>query len=106
MGKQVNQDLGMSIEVMKVAMTILEESWSSADEAEEKFQVVLTARIFLGTFCWGLRGEELLLVSVGGTRKVWSAVKAHRTKHVMLALVGVRKGLAGGRMFLCTIPVP
>ena len=100
MGKQIKQDLGLSIEVMKVAMDLLERSWETATNGKERHQVVVTAMIFLGTFCWGLRGEELLLISVGGTRKVWTAVHAHKISHVMLALMGTRKGLSGGRMFL------
>jgi hypothetical protein len=56
--------------------------------------------IFYGTFCWGLRGEDLLLVTVDGTRRVWQHSVTHRTPHVMLALVGKRKRLPGSRAFL------
>ena len=100
MGRQVVQDLGISIEVMHELQDLLEADWRVSNTTEERRKVCEAAFIFIGVFCWGLRGEEIFLVTLGATRQVWKYCRHHPTDHIMLALVGRRKKFVGERAFL------
>ena len=100
MGRQIKQDLGLSIEVMLELQRLLERDWRNSNDVEERRQVCIASVLFIVAFCWGLRGEELLLIALGATRQVWPHSQVHPTPHVMLALVGSRKRLTGDRAFL------
>ena len=101
LGRQIKQDCGLSIGVMHKVQELLEADWEESEgDVEARRGIVEVALIFYGTFCWGLRGEDLLLITMCGTRRVWQHCVAHRTPHVMLALVGRRKRLPGSRAFL------
>lgn len=88
MGEQVNQDLGLTIEVMHAVQKKLEARWTLATTPDEHRRVAEDAMLFYGTFCWGLRGEELFLIAAGATRQVYPATLRHRTPHRMLGLIG------------------
>ena len=100
MGHQIVQDLGISIEVMHELQDLLEADWRVSNTTEERRKVCEAAFIFIGVFCWGLRGEEMFLVDLGATRQVWKYCRHHPTDHIMLALVGRRKTFVGERAFL------
>jgi len=100
LGRQLRQDLGISIGVMLEIQRDLELRWGTSRSGEERRSLAELAVLFLVVFCWGLRGEEIFLISLGATRKVWDPSQAHVTPHVMLALVGRRKRLIGNRAFL------
>ena len=68
MGHQIVQDLGISIEVMHELQDLLEADWRVSNTTEERRKVCEAAFIFIGVFCWGLRGEEIFLVTLGATR--------------------------------------
>ena len=100
LGRQIKQDMAISIEVMIEIQKLLERDWISARTANERLLVVIAAMLFIVPFCWGLRGEELLLISLGACRQVWSHSQNHPIAHVMIALVGRRKRLVEERAFL------
>jgi len=100
LGRQIRQDLGLSIGVMLEVQRDLETQWSACRFGHERRRVAELAVLFILVFCWGLRGEEIFLISLGATRKVWEPSQTHGTPHVMLALVGRRKRLIGNRAFL------
>jgi len=100
LGRQLKQDLGLSIGVMLEVQRALEAQWRVCPSGQERRRVAELAVLFIVVFCWGLRGEEIFLISLGATRKVWDPSQAHGTPHVMLALVGRRKRLIGNRAFL------
>jgi len=101
LGRQLRQDLGISIGVMLEIQRELERRWlSSRPGQEERRDIAELAVMFIVVFCWGLRGEEMFLISLGALRKVWGPSQGHATPHVMLALVGRRKRLIGDRAFL------
>jgi len=100
LGRQIRQDLGLSIGVMLEIQRDLEVRWGTSGSSAERRSLAELAVLFIVVFCWGLRGEEIFLISLGATRQVWEASQAHQTPHVMLALVGRRKRLIGNRAFL------
>jgi len=100
LGRQIRQDLGLSIGVMLEIQRDLEVQWLACRSGHERRRVAEVAVLFIVVFCWGLRGEEIFLISLGATRKVWDPSQAHEIPHVMLALVGRRKRLIGNRAFL------
>jgi hypothetical protein len=100
MGRQIVQDLGISIEVMHELQDLLEADWRVSNTTKERWKVCEAAFIFIGVFCWGLRGEEIFLVTLGATRHVWKYCRHHPMDHIMLALVGRRKTFVGEHAFL------
>jgi len=100
LGRQLRQDLGLSIGVMLEIQRELEVQWTDSRRGRKRRDLAVTAVLFIVVFCWGLRGEEVFLISLGATRKVWDPSQAHEVSHVMLALVGRRKRLIGNRAFL------
>jgi hypothetical protein len=58
MRHQIVQDLSISIEVMHELQDLLEADWHDAKTSEERRKVCETAFIFIGVFCWGLRGQR------------------------------------------------
>jgi len=67
MGIQRKQDLGIFIDVMLGIQYILEEDWGKADSLLSKKGICEVMMMYLGTFCWGVCSEELLLVHLGAT---------------------------------------
>lgn len=63
LGRQLDQDLGILIDVMLKIQELLEEEWEETESWEDRKRVAECAFVFYGTFCWCLRGEELLLIS-------------------------------------------
>jgi len=100
LGRQLKQDLGISIGVVLEIQRDLERRWATSRPGPMRRKLAELAVIFIVVFCWGLRGEEMFLISLGALRKVWDPSQAHATPHVMLALVGRRKRLIGDRAFL------
>jgi len=100
LGRQLRQDLGLSIGVMLEVQRDLESRWTTSGSGQERRLVAELAVIFIVVYCWGLRGEEIFLISLGALRKVWDPSQSHATPHVMLGLVGRRKRLIGSRTFL------
>jgi len=78
----------------------LEVRWADSCPGQERRRVAELAVLFIVVYCWGLRGEEVFLISLGALRKVWGPSQHHVTPHVMLGMVGRRKRLIGCRAFL------
>jgi len=100
LGRQLHQDLGISIGVMLEVQRDLESRWWECRTAQARRPVAELAVLFIVVYCWGLRGEEVFLISLGALRKVWGPSQSHVIPHVLLALVGRRKRLIGCRAFL------
>lgn len=89
MGDKVRQDLGVSIELMHALMKRYEERWVSARGNHRLQQNVLFPAVFcIVAFCCALRGEEVPMMSLGGIIKHMKDGLAHKTPHVVIALVG------------------
>jgi len=100
LGRQLRQDLGISIGVMLELQRDLEVRWANSNPGQERRRVAELAVLFIVVYSWGLRGEEVFLISLGALRKVWGPSQLHATHHVMLGMVGRRKRLIGCRAFL------
>jgi hypothetical protein len=68
-GQVVKQDWPIPIETLHAVQALLEEEWNHTEGNEErKKQVAEIGVWFIGGFCLGLRGEEMLLIEYSGTK--------------------------------------
>jgi hypothetical protein len=65
--KQVGQVQKLDKKVLHVADKILEEQWSRATTTNQKKRVAEMGVWFVGGFCTGLQGEEMLNIELAGT---------------------------------------
>ena len=65
------QDLGISIEIILGVQYILDVDCRGDNTLLAKKDICDIMMSYLGTFYWGLRREELLLIHLGATPKVW-----------------------------------
>jgi hypothetical protein len=94
MGDKVRQDLAISIEQMHELMKRYEERWEAAGDNRMIQRSVLFPALFcIVAFCCALRGEEVPLMSLTGTVMHWEEALAHKTPHVVVALLGKFKTL-------------
>ena len=100
MGRQVKQDLGISIDVLLAVQAFLEEDWMAATSWKEKRKISEAGFIFVTEYCLGFRGEEKFLVTRNHTMEVNRYCDRHSVPHFMLGMVGQRKGIPGVRVFL------
>jgi hypothetical protein len=61
-GELKKQDDPISIEVLKAIELMLELEWSQAIKPEQRKHVAEMGVWFIGGFCSGLRGEEMILI--------------------------------------------
>jgi hypothetical protein len=66
-GELKKQDEPISIEVLKAIELMLELEWSQAIKPEQRKRVAEMGVWFIGGFCSGLRGEEMILIERAGT---------------------------------------
>jgi hypothetical protein len=90
MGDKVKQDLGVTIDQMHMLMANYERRWALAGNGREsQSRVVFPALFCVVGFCCALRGEELPLMSLTGTRMhLEEGLRHHAMPHVVVALLG------------------
>jgi hypothetical protein len=59
-------DKEFTIDVIHAVDRILESEWEQARRADDKKRIAEMGTWFLGGFCTGLRGEEMLLIELAG----------------------------------------
>jgi hypothetical protein len=92
MGEIVRPDRALSLDLMLAISRIMEDEWSQALSMEMRWSLAMEASFYLVGFCCALRGEEIPLTDLFGTRTHWDAGESHSTKHVVVALLGRFKG--------------
>ena len=65
-GQVRKPDKEMSIKVLHAADTILEEEWAGARTIGQKKRIAEMGTWFVGGFCTGLRGKEMLTIELAG----------------------------------------
>lgn len=107
MGDKVQQDLGITIEQMHKLMHRYEERWISArDNRDQRGLVLFPALFTVLCFCCGLRGEEMPLMSLSGTRLHFRQARDHPTMpHVVVALLGRFKTEIGEKYHLMPLVI-
>lgn len=67
-GEVTKQDEPISIEVLKKVEEILEERWAGTQCPDLRRSIALSGAWYMIGFCAGLRGEEMLIIELAGTR--------------------------------------
>jgi hypothetical protein len=109
-GQVRKQDKEMSIasiEVLHAADAILEDQWSRAGNPNEKKQIAEMGVWFVGGFCIGLRGEEMLNIELAGTANNIKHLEDEVNPHFKFILLGRTKGnqLSGAKFGVPCVPV-
>ncbi len=106
MGDVVRQDKAISVEVMGALMEEFEKDWISLEreggEDEEREKILFGALFAVVAYVVGLRGEEVPLMDLAGTRNHFSRAvhtgpnaNGECMAHVVIALLGRFKGETG-----------
>ena len=64
----MKQDWSISIEVLHEVEQILESEWQNAREKSIRKKAAELGTWYMCGFCAGLRGEEMLLIELAGTK--------------------------------------
>lgn len=102
MGRLVNQDLGISIEVLLEMLRMYEmELWNDKTSTSRRRDLVMAGAAFVALFGGALRGGEILLAEATELVKRQEDGKYHsKHPHVVLPLMGRFKGETGERNVL------
>jgi hypothetical protein len=103
MGEIVRPNRAPSLDLMLAISRIMEDEWSQALSMEMRWSLAMEGSFYLVGFCCALRGEEIPLTDLFGTRTHWDAGESHSTKHVVVALLGKFKGETGESYHLMPI---
>ena len=94
--KQVGQirkpDRVLTKEIIHAADKPLEADWLNATQAAEQKRIAEMGAWFLGGFCTGLRGEEMLLIELAGTANSLVHLGASKNAHFVFVITGRTKG--------------
>ena len=93
MGDTVSPDLGISIGVLLALLDLLEDEWNETDALEEQTEVVELAFMCVVAFMLALRGNEIMIVHLGGIIQYLDESTQDPTiPHVLITLKGRLKG--------------
>jgi hypothetical protein len=85
MGQVRKPDKELTINVIHAVDKLLETEWQSTCQSDEKKRIAEMGAWFIGGFCTGLRGEEMLLIELAGTAN--SLVHMDDVKHAHFLFV-------------------
>jgi hypothetical protein len=104
MGDNVQQDLGLTADIMVKLLERLELEWKVTEkDGEERLWITQLGVFCLAGYARALRGEEITKIELGGVRKHFVDGGTSATPHVMFTLVGRFKGEQGGRHHLMPV---
>lgn len=87
------QNYALTEEMVHRLLDVLDEAWWAAEEnSQDRKEIAELACYVLATYCGGLRGEEVPLISLKGMLEYWEETRNHRNPHLVLALRGRFKG--------------
>ena len=100
-------DKEMSIEVLHAADHILEAEWSNSRTTSQRKRITERGVWFVGGFCTGLRGDEMMLIELAGTANSIKHLDALVNAHFKFILLGRTKGnqLSGAKFGVPCVPV-
>jgi hypothetical protein len=104
MGDNVQQDLGLTSDIMVKLLERLELEWKVTEKGgEERLWITQLGVFCLAGYARALRGEEITKIELGGVRKHFFDGGTSATPHVMFTLVGRFKGEQGERHHLMPV---
>ena len=93
MGDTVSPDLGISIEVLLALLMLLEDEWNETNALEEQTEVVEVAFMCVVSFMLALRGNEIMIIHLGGLIEYLDkSTQDPKLPHVLVTLKGRLKG--------------
>jgi len=99
-GEVVKPDWPIPVEVVKHIDQTLNRLWKNETANEDKKRIAEMGAWFVGGFCVGLRGEEMLLIELKGTSDNLRFLSDTDNPHFVLRLKGRTKGcLIAGKGF-------
>lgn len=98
MGRVVKQDVALSLDILKKAMSNLDYELTQTDHKDaRRREIIMLGGFLLIGFCDALRGNEVFLVERSSLCKYGLRGINHRRPHVMIPLMGRFKGETGER---------
>jgi hypothetical protein len=85
-------DKELTIDVIHAADKILETEWGNAITKMQKRKILEMGTWFLGGFCTGLRGEEMILIELAGTANSLAHLHDEKDAHFLFVILGRTKG--------------
>ena len=91
------------MELLREMLMLLKVKYLESDNLEEKLNIVELGVLLCGGFCGGLRGEEIMKITLNETLENVDAGLGHKTPHIPMALKGKFKGEIGVKCHLIPI---
>jgi hypothetical protein len=106
-GQIQKPDKEMSIKVLHATDKILEDEWNTAWTPLQKKQIAEMGAWFVGGFCTGLRGEEMVNIELAGTANSVKHLDDEVNAHFKFIVLGRTKGnqLSGAKFGVPCVPV-
>jgi hypothetical protein len=106
-GQVQKPDKDLLIDELHATDKILEEQWSAACTPALKKKVAEMGTWFVGGFCMGLRGEEMLQIELAGTASSLCHLDDKVNAHFKFIILGKTKGnlLSGAKFGIPCVPV-
>lgn len=101
MGEIVRPDRALSTAILLEILNLLEAEWES--HPDRHFALASEGAFYVIAFCCALRGEEVPLADLLGTRKHWATSTSNNPPHIVIALLGRFKGEIGENYHLLPI---
>lgn len=105
-GQVRKPDKEISIEVLHAADQILEDEWANASSPAKRKRVAEMGVWFVGGFCTGLRGEEMVHIELAGTANSVKYLTSEVNAHFKFIILGQTKGnqLSGAKFGVPCVP--
>jgi hypothetical protein len=91
-GQAWKPDRVLTIDIIHAVDRILENEWEHARRTEEQKCIAEMGAWFIGGFCTGLRGEEMLLIKLAGTANNLKHMTDDKNAHFVFVISGSIKG--------------
>jgi hypothetical protein len=91
-GQVRKPDRVLTIDIIHAVDRILESNWESARTADERKRIAEMGAWYIGGFCTGLRGEEMLLIELAGTANSLVHLVDVKNAHFVYVISGRTKG--------------
>jgi hypothetical protein len=106
-GQVRKPDRVLTIDIIHAVDRILETEWENAERSDERKRIAEMGTWFLGGFCTGLRGEEMLLIELAGTANSLVHLGDPKDAHFVFVISGRTKGdqVSGAKFGVPCVPV-
>jgi hypothetical protein len=106
-GEVRKQDKLVTIDVLHKVEIILEDQWKIATKLSTKKRIAEMGAWYIGGFCTALRGEEMLIIELAGTRNSLVHLNEKIDPHFKFNILGRTKGnqMSGAEFKVPCVPI-